>query len=436
MNGFIIRLVGLCAIVLLTTVGCVSSGSDESSTISTFSKSYGGPLHDDASVVLNTEDGGFVLIGSAEGDDLGNASSLQPGLGSPRGGDFWLQKLDANGNVEVNRMIGVRSPYTPGTVWKRARPTPDGGVILTGEHAITREVPRPAGATGPTQTVVTIGMDVAAAKLDANGDLVWRVNHDSGAWLNYDYFQTNGDLANARDSGLDVWPMADGGYLVVGSSIANLEDRLSIGFPCEDEALNAITDDPPCEDATPGSGSNRFMHAISIVVLRLNADGSLRWQRRLTDNAYDINGNLTVRDFGLGVLIRATADGGAVLARPVAGGTLVHRLLADGSPLWRTVLGDIEVPAGLIQTDDAVDGPDGDLQDGQRDDGFALAGNDRVIQLDANGAVKWNTNLAPDPVVGGSDDVFINDLTQLCDYGRPTRCDVIAVGRSNKEDDQ
>lgn len=422
-----LRLILLSATMLLT--GC-GGGSGGQSSVATFSKSYGGPLHDDASVVLNTEDGGFMLFGSADGDRLGTLGSLQAGVGSAQGGDFWLQKLDANGNVEHSRTIGFRSPAAPGTTWKRARPTADGGVVLAGTHEVKQQVARPGGTAE-----VTADRNLAVTKLDASGNVVWSVNHDSGAWLNYGYFERNGELAVAHDRAEDVWPMADGGFLVAGTSTANLEDRLGIGFPCDDAELNALSIDASGHIACGGGQSgSRFVDAYSMVVMRLNADGSLRWVRRFADNAYDSRNN--ARPDGLGVVIRTTADGGVVLSRTVGrSSALVRRLLADGAPLWRTVLGNVlpvfgvsSAPVDLIQTDDAVDGSGGDLHDGQRDDGFVLATIERVIKLAADGALEWNAGLTLQGSVPSNPELSISRLTQHCDYGRPTRCDVVAVG--------
>jgi Divergent InlB B-repeat domain/Domain of unknown function (DUF5122) beta-propeller len=407
---------------VLAIAGCGGGGGGGGSETSTFSKSYGGPLHDEASVVLNTDDGGFMLFGTADAP------------GEFPGGDFWLQKLDANGNVEHSRTIGLRSAAGPGTQWKRARPTADGGVVLAGTHEVTTKVARPAG----NEEDVIVDRNLAVTKLDAAGNVVWNVIHDSGAWLNYDYFVRNGTAAVALDSADDVWPMADGGFLVAGTSTANLEDRLGIGFPCDDAELNALSVDA-AGDSTCGGGQSgfRFVEAHSAVVMRLNADGSLRWVRRLIDNPYDSRNNR--RPEGLSILVRATADGGVVLSRPVGRkSALVHRLRADGAPLWRTVLRDVLFavqvstpsipPVDLIQTDDAVDGPDRDLHDGLADDGFALATVDRVIKLAADGTVEWNAGLTLQGSVRFDPQLIINRLTQHCDYGRPTRCDVVVLG--------
>lgn len=427
----------LALAVAATAIAGCGGGSGPGSETSTFSKSYGGPLHDEAVAVLETDDGGFMLFGSADGDEISwqSADSLPP-VRSPKGGDFWLQKLDANGNVEHARTLGVRSPSTPGTVWARARPMSDGGVVLVGYRELRREVMRP-GATADTPTAYTASRDIALARLDAAGNTLWRVDHDSGAWLNYDYFELNGQVAAGRDQGEDVWPLPDGGFLVAGTSTANLEDRSGAGFPCSDPEYDAIDGDSDCVTA---SGS-RFLDAESTVVLRLDADGSLRWIRRLTDGAFDA-APLRIKGEGLRPLVRATADGGAIVARSVGKGALVHRLRADGSVRWRRAIAGFNAEddrsaapplADIVQTDDPVDGADGDLHDGQRDDGFLLASRTRVVKLDAEGALQWNTGVELEGLAPNHH-FSVHGLAQHCDYGRPTRCDAVVVGSAFDRD--
>ena len=72
-----LRLFALAIAALLA--GCGGGGGGGASTTSTFSKSYGGPFNDEARVVLNAEDGGFMLFGSANGDDLHPGPPFTPG---------------------------------------------------------------------------------------------------------------------------------------------------------------------------------------------------------------------------------------------------------------------------------------------------------------------------------------------------------------------
>jgi hypothetical protein len=132
-----------------------------------------------------------------------------------------------------------------------------------------------------------------------------------------------------------------------------------------------------------------------------------------------------------------------VLSRPVGKvAVLVHRLRADGTSIWRTLVDDVlpfngfgqsAPPVGLIQTNDPVDGPNADRQDGQRDDGFVVAARKRLVKLDAAGALEWNAELML-AAATSQGSLAIHGLTQHCDYGRPIRCDVVAVGEVTKRD--
>ena len=60
--------VAVAALVAAFVVAC--GGGDGSGAAATFLKSYGGSLHDEARTLVRTADGGFMLFGTADGDDL------------------------------------------------------------------------------------------------------------------------------------------------------------------------------------------------------------------------------------------------------------------------------------------------------------------------------------------------------------------------------
>ena len=79
--------VAVAALVAAFVVAC--GGGDGSGAAATFLKSYGGSLHDEARTVVRTADGGFMLFGTADGDDCaGVPICLRPapspaGIGTP-----------------------------------------------------------------------------------------------------------------------------------------------------------------------------------------------------------------------------------------------------------------------------------------------------------------------------------------------------------------
>ena len=80
-----------------------------------WNKTYGGSKRDNEGILKQTNDGGYLLIGSTE--SFGNGYS-----------DYWLVKTDGNGNEEWNKTYG-------GFDWEKAwagQITSDGGIIIAG----------------------------------------------------------------------------------------------------------------------------------------------------------------------------------------------------------------------------------------------------------------------------------------------------------------
>jgi hypothetical protein len=379
--------VHLLLLLVMTVAGC-SGGSGSPpppddgtppSSGETWSKSFGGPGDDEALAVATTRDGGFVFVGT---------SDARVGMeGDPNGGDFWLNKLDAGGNSELERMIGARRVLTPdGDVmtFRRARATADGGFVLVGT----------VGSASSSRY-----QDIAVARLDPSGVVIWARGYDSGPWLQYGYDTARGTRgAEASDLGVDIALSADG-YWIVATSSADLID-------------------------TRGLGLAPFSSAQSTVILRVNAAGSVVALTRLTDDAYE-------RDdyFRSDPLIRGTADGGAVLLRArISSGQLhqpmlaVQKLSPDGAVLWTRELEEIGRPTDLIQT------ADGGFLVSAVNSGTAI-----VAKLTAAGDIEWSDVFNdPDDIDFGRFPQFaINAVTQWCNG---TTCGYVAAG-SRKADE-
>lgn len=386
---------------------------------STFSKSYGGPDHDTATAVVASADGGFLLVGQANA-----ATNLLHGNGGLRG-DLWIQKLDGNGNIETQRLVGEQPIDTVGdTSFYRARPTADGGTILVG----TRNSPDFPG-------VLQDRSDIAVSKLDAAGGVEWARAYDSGAWLNYVFFETRELTATPADSGNDIWPLPDGGYVVAGTSYANLEDRLGIGFPCPLVGEEDAGEDP-CQTRPPGQPGGRFVDALSVVVLRLDADGNPLWTRRLTEEAFRLdNAELGSSQSSPNPVVRGTADGGAFIARTLRLKTLFQRLLPDGSPLPLTVVDDQMNVIDATQTDD----PDAEgNRDGRADNGFVVAmahvPSQDVLKIAADGSIEWRSSIGGGDAFSTGPDVYMSDIYQRCNDGGAD-CVIVVTGTHQENDE-
>src|SRR5262249_8126101 len=140
-----------------------------------------------------------------------------------------------------------------------------------------------------------------------------------------------------RDEGKDIWSLPDGGVLVVGLSYGNLNDHLGLGFPCP---RLTEPDNDPCQNALPSSPGQRFVNAVSVIVMRLDAAGDVRWTRRLTEEAFNLD-NLALLQSSSDpqspyLLIRTAINGDVLIGRTFSKEAVIYRLMADGSFLWVT----------------------------------------------------------------------------------------------------
>src|SRR5215510_7262874 len=129
-------------------------------TPTTYSKSYGGPGFDTAHAVRATADGGSVFVGEANAvAPTSNSASHE--------GDFRISKLDANGNVEQQRLLGLIRVGQSGLVteFAKVRVTNDDGYVAVG----------------------TTVNDITVARYNAAGVVQWSHTYDSGGWNNYEY---------------------------------------------------------------------------------------------------------------------------------------------------------------------------------------------------------------------------------------------------------
>ncbi|MAB48575.1 MAG: hypothetical protein CMC05_08085 [Flavobacteriaceae bacterium] len=151
-------------------------------------KTYGGSLDDRGSDIIQTSDGGYAILGysfSNDGDATDNAG-LQ---------DYWLVKLDANGNISWEKSFGYQGADSGITMTE----TNDQGFLVTGILDVTA-----SGGEGNSFRNANrhAGGDYWALKLDISGNLEW--SHYFGG--------------NFTDTPYGVVQTNDNGYIVVGSS--------------------------------------------------------------------------------------------------------------------------------------------------------------------------------------------------------------------------
>ncbi|NML66554.1 gliding motility-associated C-terminal domain-containing protein [Hymenobacter sp. RP-2-7] len=322
-------------------------------------KTYGGNDYDVLRSLQQTKDGGYILGGFAYSSRSGSVSEASKG-----GADYWIVKLDANGNKQWDRRIGGNDH----DLLYALQQTADGGYILGGSSFSKISGDKSANPYGFS------GADGWVVKLDANGRKEW--DRTLGG--------TNADELRSIEQ------TADGGYLA--------------GFS---------TASPVSGDKTkPSKGGY-----LDYWVVKLDAQGQVQWDQVVGGPGLDyfVTAHQT-RDGGYILGGHTDSEVGGDKTQPNRGGIdyWVVKLDAQGQRQWDqrvgTTVGD--TLGGLCQTSDG-----GYLLGGKTRGGI---GGDKtqarrggydywVVKLDASGKQQW------DGAFGGTGSEELVSLQQLAD---------------------
>lgn len=396
-------------------------------------KTFGGSSFEDIRSILQTADGGYIIVGetySNDGDITdGNNGSF----------DGWMMKLDKNGDIEWSRTLGGEDMDDFSSVQQTA----DGGYIVAGTTASDQNT-----------TDITDGnngnFDGLVMKFDADGNKLWdktfggsstdgfssiQQTADGGYIVAGHSLSSNGDITDGNNGSWDGWIVkldgngnkqwlktlggsssdefysvqqtADGGYIIAGYTGSNQGD---------------ISD-----------GNNGYEDGW---IVKLDADGNKQWDKTL--------GGSSSEEF---MSIRQTSDGGYILVGYtfsddgditdgyngyIGSGRfpngLVIKLDADGNKEWDKTFKD-SLYSQLESIEQTEDG--GYIVAGRNDtiigeiDGWMPPMTDAdgwIIKMDADGTRKW------DMILGGSSYDFFNSIQKTADGG------YIVAGQTESDD--
>jgi len=235
--------------------------------------SFGGSDNDFAYAVSQTADGGYIVAGSTssiDGDVTGNQGQY----------DYWVVKLDADGNLMWQKTLGGTHNDEAYSI----KQTTDGGYIVAGYTASTDgDVTGNHGVT-----------DYWIVKLDDSGNLVWQKSLGGPA----------SDLANC------VQLTSDGGYIVTGSSSSN-------------------------------SGDVTFNHGFSDNwVVKLDSAGTIIWQKALGGSNQDFGNAIEqTADGGYISIGNTRSNDGQITGWHGGLDVWVTKQDANGDLVWQKSLG-------------------------------------------------------------------------------------------------
>ena len=119
-------------------------------------KTFGGSAHDYVQDAIVTEDQGYLLYGYSSSGQTGDKSEISRGSY-----DYWIVKIDANGNKLWDKSFGGLQPDYAASVTS----TSEGGFLLLGESD--------SEVSGEKSQASKGSRDYWVVKIDANGNKIW-----------------------------------------------------------------------------------------------------------------------------------------------------------------------------------------------------------------------------------------------------------------------
>lgn len=331
-----------------------------------WSKTYGGTGDDRGNSIVQTSDGGFAILGQSTSSD----EDVTENNGA---NDYWLAKLDASGNLIWEKSFG----FLGADIGLSLIETNDNGYFLTGILDVTA-----SDGEGNTRysNARHAGGDYWAIKLDVSGNLQWS-KYYGGSFTDapYDAIQTS-----------------DNGYIIVGSSDSN------------------------DVDITNNKGTYDFW------VLKISESGTIIWEKSYGGSEIDEAWSIAESNDGNFVIVGDTRSSDQDVSNLKGAADLwVIKITPTGDLIWEKTIGgtSFDVGRSVNKTQDngfLISGSsrsaDGDLSsnNGQND---AL-----VLKIDSNANLEWLET------IGGSNIDFAYDVVEL------NNKTVVAVGESSSND--
>jgi hypothetical protein len=137
-------------------VWCSKWGVQAQAPSKVWDKRFGGTSNDFGNAVAAAQGGGYVVAGESFSGQNGDKSEASEG-----GWDYWVVKVDENGNKVWDKSIGGTSEDRAYSI----TPSPDGGFVIAGYSE--------SAVSGDKTQASKGGKDYWLVKIDQNGNKVW-----------------------------------------------------------------------------------------------------------------------------------------------------------------------------------------------------------------------------------------------------------------------
>jgi hypothetical protein len=192
----------------------------------TWQKTYGGNAPEFEANVFPTTDGGYFAVGYSDSGVSGDKTVPSQGQR-----DFWVLKLDGNGNISWQKSIG-------GALNDRQQmsfQTQDGGYMIGGYSNSNISGDKSENSRGL--------FDLWLVKMDTNGNIQWDKTYGG----------------NSNDILRDIIPTSDGGYIIASYS----------------------------ESMASGEKSESTRGGMDYWIVKIDSNGTLQWEKTIGGSGID-----------------------------------------------------------------------------------------------------------------------------------------------------
>ena len=302
-----------------------------------WSKTFGGTNDDRGNDIIQTNDGGYAVLGYSTSSD----QDVSENAGSQ---DFWMIKLNANGSISWSKTFG----YTGADFGTTLLQTADNSYLITGVLDVTA-----SGGQGNSQRHA--GGDIWAIKLSENGELQWS-KYFGGSFTDtpFGVVETedhNFIIAGSSDSGdvdisnnngsYDFWVLkiASNGSLLWERSFGGSEIDEGRAITTTNDGNFIIVGDTRSADKDVSNNNG----AADVWIIKMNTDGNLIWEKTIGGTSFDVARSVSKTQDGGFIISGSSRSLDNSFTNQGQNDALLLKIDSEGNGVWKQTIGGAEI---------------------------------------------------------------------------------------------
>ena len=302
-----------------------------------WSKTFGGTNDDRGNDIIQTNDGGYAVLGYSTSSD----QDVPENAGSQ---DFWVIKLNANGSISWSKTFG----YTGADFGTTLLQTADNSYLITGVLDVT-------ASAGQGNSQRHAGGDIWAIKLSENGELQWS-KYFGGSFTDapFGVVETedhNFIIAGSSDSGdvdisnnngsYDFWVLkiASNGSLLWERSFGGSEIDEGRAITTTNDGNFIIVGDTRSADKDVSNNNG----AADVWIIKMNTDGNLIWEKTIGGTSFDVARSVSKTQDGGFIISGSSRSLDNSFTNQGQNDALLLKIDSEGNGVWKQTIGGAEI---------------------------------------------------------------------------------------------